>query len=308
MHEIPFFFSIIIPTYNRPAQLKTCLEAISYLDYPSDRFEVIVVDDGSQTLVETVVPPFREQFDLTLLTQPNSGPAVARNTGARRAKGKFLAFTDDDCAPAASWLKKLAARFATTSRHAIGGRTLNALRCNRYSTASQAIMDFVYEYYNADPNHARFFASNNMAVPADLFHAVGGFDEGWRLAASEDRELCDRWLYCGHEMIYAPEVVVYHAHALTARGFWRQHFNYGRGAFRFHQRRSRRGSGPFRPEFQFYIELLRYPFVKRNRQPTLWPILALWQLANTTGFLWEMAKGSWQRHFARAEKTAFSSS
>jgi hypothetical protein len=68
----------------------------------------------------------------------------------QRAKGQFLAFTDDDCRPAADWLQALAQRFATAPDHAVGGRTVNALTNNPYTTASQLIVDFVYAYYNAD--------------------------------------------------------------------------------------------------------------------------------------------------------------
>ena len=170
----------------------------------------------------------------------------------------------------------------------IGGRTLNAIKNNRYSTGSQLILDIVYAYYNSDPSSARFFASNNLAIPAKRFRAVGGFDPTFRI--SEDRELCDRWRHHGYRMTYAPEAVVYHSHFLTLRSFWRQHFNYGRGAFRFHQTRARRGSGAFKPEVRFYFNLLRYPFSKEYGHGVL-PILLLWQLANTAGFLSEMARG-----------------
>ncbi len=288
MNRIQPFISIIIPTYNRPAQLKSCLESIACLDYSVERFEVVVVDDGSRMCLEPIVSPFRRQMQLTFLVQRNSGPGVARNNGTAKAKGRLLVFTDDDCMPAVGWLAALAARFVQTPDHAIGGRTMNALPENPYSAASQAIMDFVYAHYNADPDHARFFASNNLAVPADRFRLVGGFDRGWRLAASEDRQLCDRWLHSGYRMTYAPEAVVFHAHALTLGGFWRQHFNYGRGAFRFHQGRARRGSGPFGFELRFYTKLLGYDFLYKNTR--ILPMLAVWQLANTVGFFSEMSK------------------
>src|SRR5687767_5128657 len=109
MHTKSYFFSIIIPTYARPKQLAVCLEAIARLNYPRDRFEVIVVDDGSESPPEHVVKSFSERLSLTLLAQPNSGPASARNTGAWEAKGEFLAFVDDDCAPDAGWLRGLEA-------------------------------------------------------------------------------------------------------------------------------------------------------------------------------------------------------
>jgi len=69
---------------------------------------VIVVDDGSEMPLEAVVAAFHDQLDVTLLTEPHAGPATARNTGAVRAKGEFLAFTDDDCTPASDWLQTLA--------------------------------------------------------------------------------------------------------------------------------------------------------------------------------------------------------
>jgi GT2 family glycosyltransferase len=286
------FVSIIIPTYARPRQLKLCLRSIARLEYPRSRFEVIVVDDGSETLPETIVDSFRSRFATTLLSQTHAGPAAARDTGAAHAKGELLAFTDDDCRPADDWLQTLAARSATTPHCAIGGRTLNALSRNVYSAASQLVIEFVYTHYNANPNQARFFATNNLAVPAEQFHLLDGFDAVSFPFASEDRDFCDRWLQSGHRMIYAPEAVVYHAHALTLRSFWQQHFEYGRGAFRFHQARARRGSGGFMKEFAFHLnlpQLLRhsFPSVGEQRAMSLAALLVVWQIANAAGFVWE---------------------
>jgi len=291
------FFSIVIPTYARPGQLATCLQSLARLDYPRERFEVIVVDDGSETPPEAVVASFCGHLDVTLLTQAHAGPAAARNTGAARAKGKFLAFTDDDCAPAPDWLQSLAARFARASDCAIGGRTLNALPDNLYLTASQLLVAYLYSYYNANPDQARFFTSNNLAVPTDRFHTMGGFDTTYTRTAAEDRELCDRWLHHGYRMTYAPEALVYHAHALTLRTFLRQHFNYGRGAFRFRQARAQRARGRIRLEpFSFYLNLLLYPFsqAQGRRAPLLAALLVVSQAANAVGFLWEGVNGTSQ--------------
>src|SRR5436190_7962390 len=242
------FFSVIIPTDGRPRQLAACLQSLACIEYPGDRFEVIVVDDGSKTPPEAVVTSFRDNIDVTLLTQAHAGPAAARNTGAKQARGTFLAFTDDDCMPKADWLQKLAERFDETPDHLIGGRTLNALPDNPYSTASQTLIDYLYTYYNPTFNQACFLTSNNLAVPAVQFRAVGGFDASFPLAAAEDRDFCDRWRHRGYRMIYAPEVLVSHAHSLTLRTFVRQHFRYGRGAFHFHHARTQRGQSRIRLE------------------------------------------------------------
>jgi GT2 family glycosyltransferase len=293
MRPLEPFVSIIIPTYRRPQPLRGCLEALTRLDYPRSRFEVIVVNDGSDRPLDTVTAPFQEDLTLIPLRQPNAGPAAARNFGASHAKGDYLAFTDDDCMPAPNWLTALAERLHATPDHLIGGRTLNALPGNAYSSTSQAIIEVVYAHYNSDPAGARFFASNNLLVPADQFRAIGGFDPAFR--TSEDRDLCDRWLHRGYHMTYAPDVIVYHAHALSLGSFWHQHFSYGKGARRYHTARARRGSGIFRPEAKFYMHLLRYPFTHTRNLHTvrLFLMLLLAQTANAAGFFAQWANQIW---------------
>ena len=99
-------FSVVIPTYNRPSQLRECLEALADQDYPRTAFEVIVVDDGSTESLRGIDDLFRAKLPLVFLRQQNAGPASARNTGAQHAKGRYIAFTDDDCVPARDWLRR----------------------------------------------------------------------------------------------------------------------------------------------------------------------------------------------------------
>lgn len=282
--------SIVIPTYNRPERLKHCLQSMTQLDYPHNRFEVIIVDDGSSMSLEPVVTPFRQHIQITLITQRNAGPASARNTGAATAKGKFIVFTDDDCQPTPNWLTHLETQFTQKPDALLGGKTLNALPENLYSTASQLLIDYLYEYYNSEPEQASFFASNNFAVSTENFHQVGRFDTTFPLAAGEDREFCDRWLYHHKQMIAVPDAQIYHAHHLTLRSFWRQHFNYGRGAFHFHQLRAQRGVEKIKVEpFSFYFKLLRYPFSQSHSSQArilLSGLFFISQLANTLGFFW----------------------
>src|SRR3990170_7160474 len=282
------FFSIIIPTYNRTAQLTNCLHSFTLLDYPRNCFEVIVVNDGGETKLEAIADTFRNQINLNPKTQPHSGPAAARNTGAAKAKGEFLAFTDDDCMPAPDWLQVLAANFTQKPDCIIGGRTINLLTNNIYSTMSQLILDIVYRHYNVKPHKSRFFTSNNMALPIDHFFAIGGFNPNF--TTSEDREFCDRSIHDGFQMIYVSEALVYHAHLLTFPTFVKQHFNYGRGAFYFHRARAQRGQGRIRVEpLPFYLNLLCYPFSQaRGLQALLLAVLiGVSQMANAIGFLWE---------------------
>ncbi len=288
------FFSVIVPTCKRPRQLDCCLGALSALDYPRERFEVIVVNDGGERALEEVVDKFKSLLNIRLLNQENAGPAAARNSGAGQANGTFLAFTDDDCAPAVNWLSAYAQRFSETPECLIGGRISNQRSSNVYATTSQLIIDMVCQLYNRAANRARFFSACNFAVQARLFLDLGGFDPAFRI--SEDRELCDRWLSRGHQMVYAPEAINYHNDYLASMaGFCKRYFAYGQGAYRYHKIRALRNSGTPQEEVGFHANVgnwLFYPFkhLKGRQAWTASALMTLWQLSNTAGFVWGALK------------------
>jgi glycosyltransferase involved in cell wall biosynthesis len=282
-------FSVIVPTYNRAAQLRRCLESLAAQDYPRDRCETIVVDDGSSEPLDEIVKAFDGRLQLRLLRQSRTGPGPARNAGARAARGKWLAFTDDDCRPETGWLTALDRVLSTTGRRAAGGRTVNALGESRYSHASQALVSYLYVALTLPGGGPRFFASNNLALPADVFLEAGAFDTTVPLYPAEDRDLCERLEASGCQLVEASDAVVRHAHPLTFRGFCRQHFVYGRGALRYHRLRATRRRDRVRIEpATFYLNLLRHPFRTRDERPwSTAALLALSQVMHTAGFFWE---------------------
>ncbi len=299
MSRPPATFSVIIPTRDRPEKLAVCLESLAEQNYPRDQFEVVVVDDASRLPLDPVVAVFRERLTLTLLKQSRSaGPSVARNYGAARATGKFLAFTDDDCSPTSDWLQRLAERFASTPAHLIGGRTINALTENPYSTASHVIIDVIYDYYDPQQGRSQFFPTSNFSLAADRFRDMGGFNENWPLTAAEDREFCYRWLQRGFLMTHAPEASVYHRHRLTLDSFCRLHFRYGRGAYHYHLLGAGgRGEGGLKPDWRFYWTCIRYPFqhMAKFRAAIVVALLLLWQVANAAGYFWERSHHAMRR-------------
>ena len=288
-------WSVVVPTYNRPRQIAACLRSLAALTPPPGGFEVIVVNDGGEALPPEVVDGGLQGLArVTVLSQRNQGPAIARNTAAGRAQGEWLAFTDDDCLPEPAWLLELD-RVASRSPGALlGGRTTTACERNLYSVASQLLTNFTSEYFDGGAA-GRFTNSNNMAVPRDAFLKTGGFDA--RLAmAGEDREISDRWSARGQPTLTVESAVVHHAHELTLISFLRQHFTYGRAASLYRHIRADAGR-PVRVEPAFYLRSLRYPgtVARWPRAAALSCLILLAHGAYGAGLLREtLRRGTWR--------------
>ena len=282
-----FDFSIITPTFGRPASLARLLHCLALLDYSPEKFEVIVIDDGGSVPLEATVRQFQDRLHLKLLSQRNLGPSAGRNYGARESRGRYLAFTDDDCLPAAGWLREFARALEETPTAVCGGRTTNLHTGNLPAQATQLLIDYLYENYNPIRRAGAFFPTNNMCAPRDEFLAMGGFDEDLRYG--EDREFCHRWRSRGGGFAYAPQAVVQHAHRLRLGEFVRLHFCYGggtaafRGACRWKGMETVGYSSPL-----WYLGLLLCG-VKREpgwRGAALSLLLLVSQAATLAGLLW----------------------
>lgn len=228
-------YSIVIPTCNRPNKLKNCLYSISKINFSKTQFEVVVVDDGSHISSESVVHSFQRSLQIQYITQTNAGPAAARNNGAAHAKGKIIIFTDDDCEPHINWLQDISNHYAKHTHALLGGRVLNKLNHNLFATTSQCLIDYLYNYYNHNNHNPFLLTSNNLAVPKIDFMQTGQFDTSFPMAAGEDREFSYRWYKKEKPAFCVEDAIIYHSHHLNLNTFWKQHFNYGQGAWRFHQ-------------------------------------------------------------------------
>src|SRR5690349_12686793 len=91
--------SVVVPTFNRRASLHRLLMALSAQTYPTEQFEVIVVDDGSTDGTDQLLASLITPYALQVIRQANGGPAVARNRGVASAHGALIVFLDDDVEP-----------------------------------------------------------------------------------------------------------------------------------------------------------------------------------------------------------------
>jgi glycosyltransferase involved in cell wall biosynthesis len=293
IHASLYDFTIIVPTRNRPDQLARCLDSIAALSYPPERFEVIVVNDGGDATNEKAVRSRLDAVHFTLLHKSHAGPGLARNHGAARARGRFLAFTDDDCTVAPGWLSAFKAHFDRAPTDLAGGKWINALTANVYSAACHTIVDAAFEYYDPACGRAHFFPSSNFAMAAATFRDLGGFAPRWTLVAAEDREFCFRWLHHGFPMARVPDAVVFHHHAHTLTSYCRLHFRYGQGAYRYHEARKSAGAANgLQPAWAFYRACFRHPFAHfaASRAAAVSALLIVWQVANAAGYFRERAK------------------
>src|SRR5688500_12577774 len=117
--------SVVIPTHRRPALLERCLSALDTQDYPTDRFEIIVVEDGGPGEGQRVVERAARTSPVAVryFGVPHGGPAAARNRGWRAARGEIIAFTDDDTIPHPRWLAEGVKSF-TVGADVVSGRTV----------------------------------------------------------------------------------------------------------------------------------------------------------------------------------------
>ena len=87
--------SIIVPTYNAQAYVEQCIESLLAQTYPD--IELIIVDDGSTDSTPEILSEFAQRDErITVITQANAGPGVARNNGIDHARGSYLYFCDAD--------------------------------------------------------------------------------------------------------------------------------------------------------------------------------------------------------------------
>jgi GT2 family glycosyltransferase len=281
-------FTVIVPPSQRPAPLAACVTALRALERPGGALEIVIVNDGGRPPAAEVVNVAADDptLELRVVDQRNAGPASARNRGAELARGEWLAFTDDDCLPDPGWLTAFDAALRAAPGALVGGRTVYAIADSVFADTSQRLADFVSSYF-AGGASGRFFTSNNLAVARDAFLAAGGFDTSFPFSAGEDRELGDRWSAQGRPSVTAADAIVRHAHRLSARGFVRQHFTYGRGAVAFRRVRAESGR-PVRVDPSFYAQSLSYALRGGGvRAPARATLTALAHAAYAAGLLYE---------------------
>jgi glycosyltransferase involved in cell wall biosynthesis len=198
--------SVILPVWNDARHLSAALHALALQTYPTDRVEVIVVDNGSIDRLDEVVSRFpRARW----LVEPYPGSYAARNRGIEAAHGEVLAFTDADCIPAPDWLEHAV---RALRRPAPAGMVAGRIEV-RFSYPGRPnaceLYDRLCSFRQVETlTRYGYGATANLITTMEVMKRVGPFDG--RLLSGGDREWCNRLANTGLRRRYCPKAVVHH--------------------------------------------------------------------------------------------------
>ena len=240
----PPYISVVICTYNRPDQLRACLQHLRGQHYPA--FEVIVVDNCPATGAVRECVAALSDPRYSSVTEPRVGLSRARNRGVSAASGDIVAFLDDDEEPDSFWLAALAGGFARGSDvGCVTGPILPA----RLDTAAQVLFEelgghskdrgfnpaIFSRHGPQSPLYPRppFGAGGNMAFRRETLMKIGGFDTalgaGTPARGAEDTLALTLTMLTGHKIAYEPAAFVRHYHHRGLRRLSRRLHGYAVG-------------------------------------------------------------------------------
>lgn len=193
--------SVIIPVLNASASLAEVLEAIENQTYGRDRIEVIVIDNGSEDGLETVI----STYDVMLLRQTEvKSPYESRNRGLEAASGDILVFTDANKVPDNRWIEEGVAVLNRENAALAGGAI-------RFSLGSNPTLSELYDALMFNDNERLIreeggAATGNLFIRKETADQIGPFDGEHR--SGMDLVWTRRALSLGHKLIYAEQAVV----------------------------------------------------------------------------------------------------
>ena len=230
--------SVVVCTYAEERYADFCEAVESVLGQTYDAVEAVLVVDGNQAVFERAREEFGGRADVVLhCNEENSGLSYSRTRGVELASGEVIAFLDDDAVARKNWVTELVAGYGQTDAIAVGGRMIPEWVTDRPAFLPEEFYWLIgvnYEPRLDDWSEVRNTLGSNMSFRAEVFDAVGGFDEqvgltGDNQIQAEETELAMR-MYdrFGRGMLYNPKAVVAHKvfeyrtepRWLLRRAFW----------------------------------------------------------------------------------------
>jgi len=210
--------SVILPTYNRAALLRSAIEALLRQTAPAGAYEIVAVDnnstDGTADLLASL-----DDARIRAVKEPRQGLSFARNAGLAAARGALIALTDDDVEVAPDWIDSIGSTMAAhPDVDAVGGRILPAWPedkpawLTRDHWAPLALQDHGDAVRVFDRSTPVGLIGANVAFRRDVFDRIGPFSPAVQrvrdgIGSTEDHELLDRLYAAGGRAMYTPRIV-----------------------------------------------------------------------------------------------------
>lgn len=225
--DVPFI-SVVVPVWNAERTIGDCLASILRTDYPADRQEVVVVDNGSTDRTADIIG----RHPVRCVYEERRGPSATRNRGIAVSRGEIVAFIDADCIATTHWLRELAGGFADGETCAVAGEIV----AYPPSTPAERYHAMYKSRWQASAlSLSRPFAvTANVAFRRETFDRIGLFDP--RLRTAEDKDFGWRFFDAGMKLVYSERALVFHRHRPTGWALFKQHVMWGYGAALVHQK------------------------------------------------------------------------
>ncbi len=228
--------SLIVCTRDRDEKLEAFFESLGRQRAQAS-WELVIVDNGSSDTTARRLPALAQAAGLavTIVSEPRPGLGRARNAGVRGARGALLAFTDDDCYPAADYVDQVVSAFADSSLDFLGGRILLHDASDHPITIRVDTAPIPIPPYSVVPTG--LVQGANMAFRRAVLDRIGGFDDALGPGTpfcNDDVDAIARASAAGFTGSFVPEPLVYHHHGrrdpAAIAALWRT-YDRGRGAY-----------------------------------------------------------------------------
>ncbi|MDX5437239.1 MAG: glycosyltransferase family 2 protein [Pontibacter sp.] len=204
MNDFKPYVSVIIPTYHDWERLKLCIVSLRLQTYPSELFEVIIVNNDP---ADPVPPTVSLPHNFTILHELAQGSYAARNRGVSVAKGEVLAFTDSDCIPETTWIEAAVSYFGNhPDIDRIGGQVNLFTLGGQYNLAEA--YEVVYAFRQEENVKKDTSVTANMFARKKVFDKVGLFDAS--MFSGGDFEWGKRAARNKFSIGFSSEVIVHH--------------------------------------------------------------------------------------------------
>ncbi|MBN2005995.1 MAG: glycosyltransferase [Anaerolineae bacterium] len=298
LSEQDISYSVIVPAYQAADVVGACVAALARQTVPRERYEILVVDDGSTDA--TAAEAERAGADRVIRLAQNGGPSVARNAGIAAAHGDILLFTDSDCVPRPEWLALMTAPFDDPQIMGTKG-TYRTLQPALLARLVQLEFEIRYERMRGMP-FIDFIDTYAAAYRRSLLVEYGGFDTAF--PAAEDVDLSFRLAKAGHRLLFVPDAWVTHRHPATLSAYLLRKARFGYWRAFLYMRYPEKIAGDTHTDpslkVQFaLVALIGLLVVGGAFWPLLWPaaaILLLWFVLTTLSFV----RWAWPRDRAVA--------